>query len=452
MDLTLSAPHAVRAGAVETTAVWHRWSWRLICAALLLLPFRATVGPAVLNLEWFDVLACAFLVTATAAGVWRTTAPQQVLGWVAVYVAAMLPSLLNTAHLGGSCAELIKTAYVACVAFALARWASEPSAWKRLVRAFVISVGAIILFSLGVWVYATLSGHVPARFALAEAIPNVGRMVRVKATLQTFAMLANYLTMGIPMLAAYAAATSSRPRTMCWLILIAGLLAAATTGSNGLVGCCLAAAIVAPRTTRWDRIGRAALVLLVVGVFLFAQVASTAAILGVRASTRPMPLATTSGLPPQVFPDPVDGGKQLTVQVSYVWAIYGLLHKLAWETWREHPWIGIGVGEFSSVSARAAAMGRLNSAWDPHSTWFGALAETGLIGLLGLAAMWIALLRRAAAGQRAGPTAGDWRVRAPLAGLVGLLVNSLHADIMHFRFLWIGIAWLVAARSRPTME
>ena len=34
--------------------------------------------------------------------------------------------------------------------------------------------------------------------------------------------------------------------------------------------------------------------------------------------------------------------------------------------------------------------------------------------------------------------------RAAVAAVIGLLVNSLNADVMNFRFLWLALAWAVA--------
>ena len=74
------------------------------------------------------------------------------------------------------------------------------------------------------------------------------------------------------------------------------------------------------------------------------------------------------------------------------------------------------------------------------------MAETGLVGLAGLMGLWIALLRAGArANARTGQSAEHWGVRAAFAGLIGLLVNSVHVDVMHFRFLWVGMALVLAA-------
>ncbi|HVE13970.1 MAG TPA: hypothetical protein VNI01_11285, partial [Elusimicrobiota bacterium] len=83
----------------------------------------------------------------------------------------------------------------------------------------------------------------------------------------------------------------------------------------------------------------------------------------------------------------------------------------------------------------------LYRAADPHCTPLGRLAETGLLGGLSLAALWVGLFWWAVPIVRRHDPAG-WMARALLAGCIGLLVNSLNAEVMHFRFLWVALGLL----------
>jgi hypothetical protein len=182
---------------------------------------------------------------------------------------------------------------------------------------------------------------------------------------------------------------------------------------------------------------------------VFALVSTTVAISRVRLAHRTASDEATT-FPSHAFVRPGTAGETLTVNISYAWVSYGLLKQIAWEAWRAHPWVGNGLDQFPSAVATAFQEGRIHySTADPHSTWLGALAETGLIGLLGLAGFWVVLLQSARALKRRDAGAHDqWQLGALHAGLVGLLVNSLHVDIMHFRFLWVGAAlFYVAARQ-----
>ena len=119
---------------------------------------------------------------------------------------------------------------------------------------------------------------------------------------------------------------------------------------------------------------------------------------------------------------------------------YAVLKQLAVEAWWTSPVVGIGLGTFHDVTRQAVQEGRMPPGWeavDPHSTWFGRLAETGLLGFATLAALWVGVLRLIA---KPGPDPGLHRAVA--AGLLALLVASVNIDVMHFRFLWVGLALL----------
>ena len=94
--------------------------------------------------------------------------------------------------------------------------------------------------------------------------------------------------------------------------------------------------------------------------------------------------------------------------------------------------------------------GRLYSPYqraEAHSTPFGRLAETGLVGTLPLIALFTALIVYALRAARSGPPDNvvAW---ALAAGCAGLLVNSVNVDMMNFRFLWFG-AGIIRALTAP---
>jgi hypothetical protein len=70
---------------------------------------------------------------------------------------------------------------------------------------------------------------------------------------------------------------------------------------------------------------------------------------------------------------------------------------------------------------------------DPHSTLLGRLAESGVIGGITLLLIWVAWVLIARDVVRGGDVMGV----AAAAALAGLIVSSLNADIMNFRFVWV---------------
>jgi O-antigen ligase len=113
---------------------------------------------------------------------------------------------------------------------------------------------------------------------------------------------------------------------------------------------------------------------------------------------------------------------------------YARIKQVAWRAFLEHPIAGLGLDQFHTATLRAYDEGALPLLYreiDPHSALFGRLAECGVIGgvtLLMLWAAWAAMARE---------TSGHYLGYAAAAALAGLIVSSLNADIMNFRFLWV---------------
>ena len=421
---------------------WDRWAWACAAAFLLLVPVRIPIGPERFNLEASDCAAIGWLISVALAGGWRS--PHSRLGgWAGAYLLLMLPAVLHSSDAPRSLVALAKSAYLMVLGLALGRWLRPVEAWDRFVRLYATVVGAMIVVALGVWLYADWSGHVPARLAVHMLIPNVGDTVRVKATLLTPTLLANYLTMGLPLVVASIAAVS-RSRIATWLWLWAGVLATVTTASHSLAGGLVAAAMVAPHGRRAERIARIGLWTLAAATALFALASTTIAVQRVQVARAPA--SATDPLPLHAVPGQAGGGEDLTIHASYHWVSYGVLKRIAWDAWRRHPWVGIGPGVFPYEVGVAYAAGRIHYPWaDPHSTWLGGMAETGLLGLVGLVWLWVGVFRIAARARLR--SVDRWRVQAPLAGLLGLLVNSVHVDVMHFRFLWVAVGLVISAAS-----
>ena len=147
--------------------------------------------------------------------------------------------------------------------------------------------------------------------------------------------------------------------------------------------------------------------------------------------------------PSYAYVKPESGAEMLDLRVSYNPMSYYLIKKVEWTAFRRRPWTGIGLMAFPFESERAFDEGRLHSPYqriNAHSTPIGRLAETGLVGLAGLIALVVVAWRSGLAAAHHGPGADvAW---ALLAGCLGLLVNSINVDMMHFRFLWFGLGIL----------
>jgi O-antigen ligase len=114
-----------------------------------------------------------------------------------------------------------------------------------------------------------------------------------------------------------------------------------------------------------------------------------------------------------------------------------------------HPISGVGPGRFgtafetfTSAKERQAAWPPLPVSlnWDPHSTWLGWAAETGLVGLAAWLVLFGWILRELLASR-------SWAARLAAAATLGLLANGFHVEVVHLKFVWaflglaLGAAW-----------
>jgi hypothetical protein len=110
----------------------------------------------------------------------------------------------------------------------------------------------------------------------------------------------------------------------------------------------------------------------------------------------------------------------------------------------QHPVIGVGPGQFGRALPAAKAAGHYPEHlpdYDPHSTWLGALSETGAFGFIGLLLLVCAIWRNVAPLTPAIVT-DDIRL-CLLVFLLLILIMSVSKDVMNFRFVWWGIGLLL---------
>ena len=110
-------------------------------------------------------------------------------------------------------------------------------------------------------------------------------------------------------------------------------------------------------------------------------------------------------------------------------SVYTPIKRAGLEVGRQHPWTGVGPGNFVDYSEQTVAASMLPAnfgRFDPHSAWTGAFAETGVFGVLTLLLLVGSLIWYRPA---------TWTVPAIL--LLLFLVASVFKDVMNFRGLWL---------------
>jgi O-antigen ligase len=95
----------------------------------------------------------------------------------------------------------------------------------------------------------------------------------------------------------------------------------------------------------------------------------------------------------------------------------------AWRMWTDHPWLGVGIGNYEPAYARYALPLWPQALGHAHNYYLNVAAETGAIGLLAYLVLWAAAL---IAAWRAARRAQGWYWGLAL-GVLGVLVHlSVH--------------------------
>jgi hypothetical protein len=345
---------------------------------------------------------------------------------VGAYLLGAVPAILVSPDQRHSAIELLRELYLAIiyVVFALAAR-----------RGFARTIGDSLAIGGTLLSIAGLVFIAAQRFGSASwplmgevmSLPYLGATVRLRALTDSEAMLACVLTASIP----FAIARWRSDRAPYWIAATAlMLIAAAFTFSHAIAGLAVATLIAS-----WPLLpNRAMRRLAVAGVILVVIAFNFAATVSIRS----LIYGNTSYADSTQYHYGI--GERSTqigsATVTYTVMSYARLKQVAWRTFVASPLTGIGLDQFPSATLRAHNEGTLPliySEVDPHSTVLGRMAECGAIGGFTLLTLWVAWVGLARSGMREGSGIG-----VPAAAVVaGLIVSSLNADIMNFRFLWV---------------
>lgn len=294
-----------------------------------------------------------------------------------------------------------------------------------------LALSGLVLAAMGLaaGVVRMTTGYGVTALTPLTSLPYIGETVRIRALAASEAMFACLLAVSVPFALLHPAVQASRRRTVAAAALLGA--AAALTFSHSIAGIAAATLVVCWRylQPRPLRIAAVAAVVLVVLAFNFA------------ASVAIRSIGTTPFRDNTVFQYGVDRGRAEIggVNIEYQTMSYLRIKQVAWDAFLTRPLVGIGLDRFHDVTEAAFQQGRLTTPYrtiDPHSTFIGRLAETGVIGFMTLVVLWIAI-GRAIAQLLWTPPAADWIALAAAAAIAGTLVNTANADVMNFRFLWV---------------
>jgi hypothetical protein len=395
--------------------------------AILLLVFLAVIGVNWPELPFSARLADVIFVPLAAAVV-AMGAPR--ISWkkadlaVVIYLLGALPAIAVSTDQRHSLIELVRELYL--VAIYVVTAIAVRHRFSTIVGVGLAAGGALL--SIGGLMFVALQMTGAATWpAMGEVmqLPYVGSTLRLRALTASEAMLACVLTAAIPF-----AIAAGRTQASAWRALAAAIAAAAMlTFSHAIAGFAVAALIaMAPSLSR-PALRRVA----IAGVVSIVVIMNLAATVTIRSVAGAAAYTDASQ-----FHHAVDQ-RQLQVggtTITYAVMSYARIKQVAFRAFAEHPITGVGLDRFHTETQRAFNEGWLPSVYreiDPHSTLIGRLAECGLIGGVTLVLLWIAWAAMARDASIAHPGIG----LAATAALSGLIVSSLNADVMNFRFLWV---------------
>ena len=423
----------------------------LIFLYVCLIPVGWSPWPA--QIEWADLIFVGLGGTVLAARARSRRITLHALDLlILLYLAASLASFRRSPDVARSSVELAKQAYLVLVYGVFSVLAGERGLAATILSWFAGM--AAVLAGLGILALATYAAGFRWLTPLLTigVLPGVGDAVRITGPLLSPGFFCNNLTMALPVLIAQVLARH-RAAARHWLRLLLVAAAAAGTMTYSLVGFAwagLAGVWRACGVSRPWRLLRAAaacgcLALLVAGNLLVAVSVREARWTADTNTQIPMP-RSGYGFQPEGR-----GARRVTLSVSYNSLSYLLLKQVAAQAFLREPSTGVGLGAFHDETERAYQLGALHAPYrraDPHAELLGRLAETGALGGLTLLLLWVGIAWYGWRLVRATPTS-VWVPRAILAGCLGILVNSVNADVMNFRFLWVGLGLLRGHLVRP---
>lgn len=135
-------------------------------------------------------------------------------------------------------------------------------------------------------------------------------------------------------------------------------------------------------------------------------------------------------------------------------SIYLELKKMAFLAFLDSGGVGVGGGNFNQYLSVLKSQGLYPekfTSWDPHSTYFGLLAEHGLFGFLTVCGIIGFLCRKSF--LRLHSLANRDFVSIGFAGVFfGVAIEAICVDIMNFRQYWVLFALAAALFSKPAVS
>ncbi|MDP2921170.1 MAG: O-antigen ligase family protein [Candidatus Omnitrophota bacterium] len=280
--------------------------------------------------------------------------------------------------------------------------------------------------------------------------PYINNLYRVRATFfQNEKFFSSYLLISIPLTLSMAFYEKNRKiKFLLFAALVLFFVNVFFTYSRSLVGILSAVYIVIFRTYKGfvfkknsiTKILKISGVVFILIVWVITIVFSYVNFIGGHSKTVTL-FKLPEGMHEPFYYRPDIGIKQTECVALYNYSYYLLLKKCALKMFFQHPLLGVGNGAFTEQIKIYEEDGMVPKGYllyDPHSMFFGSLAENGILGFCALMLLWGTILVTVRRSVK--KYSDDFIFYAQVAfyaAIVGFFIQALDIDIMNFRFLWL---------------
>lgn len=364
-----------------------------------------------------------------------------------IMIALFFVSFINSVDIFGSFIELLGLVYLCSLFIAIINIADSPLKLNRLLYVYFFTSGFLALIGLLLFFTILFSGNMQnCIFFQYGAIESMAHhFPRLRLTFDSPNMPLVYWHVSLIVGAILFFSEKTRKNKLFILLICTIILAAAfITGSRRFAGLMFSLFII----LCWYGRHRFAIILKYL-FFLFFILFLIAAF--VTSIWIVFPLTLTN--------DKI--AKTVTLKANYAYSIHNLLPAVAINMFKKHPFLGAGFGTFNLNFKENVDWAWLKSSFsleaypqyikpiedktlnfDPHSLIFGVLAETGLLGFLGLLYFLFhcfnLLMKRF---KYSADFSFDKIVGGcVLAGFIGMFLNAITLDILSMRHFWFMLA------------
>lgn len=362
---------------------------------------------------------------------------------VFLYLGASILSMANSINYFASFIELIKMVYLAVMFIIIVNIIKNESQIKLVIKTWLIATGVVVFLGI-IGIIMAYGFEISTPFIkYYDKYPYIGSIYRPISTMNNAKMLSCYLTTGMTLsLGLFLIEKDRLIRNLLFMLMASILIIMFFSFSRGILGLGIGVFIVLLKVNK-GIIKKLTFCLGIALIFLFIiiNVLTTWYLININISKSINKDIDNMKFGTMAFIDSDIGTNRLILNIEYIYTNYFLLKKSALEVLTDHPYIGIGIGTFDHKLKSlkdSKEFSKQLPVLDPHSTFFGKLAETGIIGFFALILLLGTFIKKLLKYYNA-IKEDYWKtiIWGVFAAFIGLISEGINMDIMNFRFLWL---------------